>query len=90
MEGTTEGVCEEMEAIASSVEPSDPSFSSEDQTMSFDQDAFHMNIAIDITENDDLLVENEFIDAVNEIDGRMVYPCNMCKFVKRFVNPKAV
>ena len=79
MEGTTEGVCEEMEAITSSVEPSDPSFSSEDQTMSFDQDAFHMNIAIDIIENDDLLVENEFIDAVNEIDGRMVYPCNMCK-----------
>ncbi len=71
MDGTSEGVCKEMEAITSSVEPSDPSFSSEDQTMSFDQDAFHMNIVIDIIENDDLLVENEFIDAVNEMDGRL-------------------
>jgi hypothetical protein len=23
-------------------------------------------------------VENEFINALNEIDGLMVYPCNMC------------
>ena len=37
-----------------------------------------MNIAIDIVENDDLSVENEFINALNEIDGLMVYPCNMC------------
>ena len=34
---------------------------------------------IDLIENDDLLVENEFIDALNEIDGLVVYPCNMCE-----------
>ena len=38
-----------------------------------------MNVAIDLIENDDLLVENEFIDALNEIDGLVVYPCNMCE-----------
>lgn len=76
---TSEGVLEEMEEITSSVKPSDPSSSSEDLTKSFDEDAFHMNIAIDIIENDDQLVENEFIDALNEIDGLTVYPCDMCE-----------
>ena len=66
MEETSEGVLEEMEEITSSVKPSGPSSSSEELTMLFDEDAFHMNIAIDIVENDDLLVENEFINALNE------------------------
>ena len=75
MEETSE---EGLEEITSSVKPSGPSSSSEELTMLFDEDAFHMNIAIDIVENDDLSVENEFINALNEIDGLMVYPCNMC------------
>jgi flagellin-specific chaperone FliS len=78
MEETSEGVLEEMEEITSSVKPSDPSSSSEELTMLFDEDTFHMNIAIDIVENDDLSVENEFINALNEIDGLTVYPCNIC------------
>ena len=36
-----------------------------------------MNIAIDLIDNDDLLDENQFEDALNEIDGLVVYPCNM-------------
>ncbi|CAB4037417.1 Hypothetical predicted protein, partial [Paramuricea clavata] len=68
MEETSEGVLEEMEEITSSVKPSGPSSSSEELTMLFDEDAFHMNIAIDIVENDDLSVENEFINALNEND----------------------
>ena len=83
MEGTSEGVYEEMEAVTSSIKLSDSLFSDEDLTMLFDKDAFRMNIAIDLIENDDLLeeneFENEFIDALNEIDGLMVYPCNMCE-----------
>jgi flagellin-specific chaperone FliS len=75
MEETSE---EGLEEITSSVKPSGPSSSSEELTMLFDEDAFHMNIAIDIVENDDLSVENEFINALNEIDGLMVYPCNLC------------
>ena len=63
MEETSEGG---MEEITSSVKPSGQSSSSKELTMLFDEDAFHMNIAIDIVENDDLLVENEFINALNE------------------------
>lgn len=76
---TSEGVSEEMEEVTSSVKPSDPSSSGEDLTKSIDEDAFHMNIAIDIIENDDVLEENELIEALNEIDGTMAYPCNMCE-----------
>ncbi|CAB4039321.1 Hypothetical predicted protein, partial [Paramuricea clavata] len=54
MEETSEGVLEEMEEITSSVKPSGLSSSSEELTMLLDEDAFHMNIAIDIVENDDL------------------------------------
>ena len=78
MEETSEGVLEEMEEITSSLKPSESSSSSEELTMLFDEGAFHMNIAIDIVENDDLSVENEFINALNETGGLMVYPCNMC------------
>ena len=66
-----------MEEITSVVKPSDRSLSGENLTISFDEDAFHMDIAIDLIENDNLLVENQFEDAVNEIDGLVVYPCNM-------------
>ena len=59
MEETSEGG---MEEITLSVKPS----SSKELTMLFDEDAFHMNIAIDIVENDDLLVENEFINVLKE------------------------
>lgn len=78
MEGTYEGVLQETEEITSSVKPSDPLPSSEDPTLSFDEGAFHMTIAMNITESDDQLVENEFVDALNEIDGVMVYPCKTC------------
>ena len=78
MEGTYEGVLQETEEITSSVKPSNPLPSSEDPTLSFDEDTFHMGIAMDIIESDDQLVENEFVDALNEIDGVMVYPCNTC------------
>ena len=78
MEGTYEGVLQETEEITSSVKPSNPLPSSEDPTLSFDEDTFYMGIAMDIIESDDQLVENEFVDALNEIDGVMVYPCNTC------------
>ena len=68
MEETSKGDWEEMEEITSVVKPSDQSLSGEDLTMSFDEDTFHMNIAIDLIENDDLLVENQFEDALNETD----------------------
>ncbi|CAB4023409.1 Hypothetical predicted protein [Paramuricea clavata] len=45
MEETSERVLEE---ITSSVKPSGPSSSSEELTMLFDEDALHMNIAIDL------------------------------------------
>ena len=78
MEGTYEGVLQETEEITSSVKPSNPLPSSEDPILSFDEDTFHKGIAMDIIESDDQLVENEFVDALNEIDGVMVYPCNTC------------
>ena len=68
-----------MEEITSVVKPSDQSLSGEDLTMSFNEDTFHMNIAIDLIENDDLLVENQFEDALNEIGGLVVYPSDMCE-----------
>ena len=77
MEETSKGDWEEMEEITSVVKPSDQSL--DDLTMSFDENTFHMNIAIDLIENDDLLVENQFEDALNEIDGLVVYPCDMCE-----------
>ncbi|CAB4002691.1 Hypothetical predicted protein, partial [Paramuricea clavata] len=45
MEETSERVLEE---ITSSVKPSGPSSSSEELAMLFDEDALHMNIAIDL------------------------------------------
>jgi flagellin-specific chaperone FliS len=87
MEETSEGVLEEMEEITSSLKPSELSSSSEELTMLFDEGAFHMNIAIDIVENDDLSVENEFINALNETGGLM-FILAIC--VTRFVNRKAV
>ena len=77
MEETSKGDWEEMEEITSVVKPSDQSL--DDLTMSFDENTFHMSIAIDLIENDDLLVENQFEDALNEIDGLVVYPCDMCE-----------
>ena len=76
---SSKGDWEELEEITSVVKPSDRSLSGKNLTMSFDEDAFHMDIAIGLIENDDLLVENLFEDAVNEIDGLVVYPCNMCE-----------
>ena len=58
MEEISKGGWEEMEEITSVVKPYDQSLSGEDLTMSFDEDTFHMNIAIDLIENDDLFVEN--------------------------------
>ena len=68
-----------MEEITSVVKPSGQSLSNEDPTMPLNEDTFHMNIAIDLIENDDLLVENQVEDALNEIDGLVVYPCDMCE-----------
>ena len=79
MEEASGGVCGGLEAVTSSLKLYNPSLSGEGQTVSLDEDAFHMNVAIDLIENDDLLVENEFMDALNEIDGLVVYPCNMCE-----------
>ena len=76
---SSKGDWEEMEEITSVVKPSNRSLSGKNLTMSFDEDDFHMDIAIGLIENDDLLVENQFEDAVNEIDGLVVYRCNMCE-----------
>ena len=73
MKGTYEGILQETEEITSSVKPSNRLPSSEDPTMSFDEDTFHMGIAMDIIESDDPLVENEFVDALNEIDRVLCY-----------------
>ena len=79
MEEATGGVCGGLEAVTSSLKLYNPSLRGEGQTVSLDEDAFYMNVAIDLIENDDLLVENEFVDALNEIDCLVVYPCNMCE-----------
>ena len=79
MEEASGGVCGGLEAVTSSLKLNNTSLSGKGQTVSLEEDAFHMNVAIDLIENDDLLVENEFIDALNEIDGLVVYPCNMCE-----------
>ena len=64
------------------LEPSPSTRSEQDESCSSDVDVYHMNIAVDIietcVETEDLEVENEFLVALNEIEGQNVFPCSKC------------
>lgn len=64
------------------LEPSSSTRSEQDESCSSDVDVYHMNIAVDIietcVETEDLELENEFLVALNEIEGQNVFPCSKC------------
>ena len=64
------------------LEPSSSARSEQDESFSSDVDVYHMNIAVDIiercAETEDLELDNEFLAALNEIEGQNVFPCSKC------------
>ena len=46
--------------------------------MDVSSDLYHMNIAVDLAEDDSGEVDDEFLDALVEIEGQKSFPCSNC------------